>query len=76
MSLPLCAAERRTNYLQTFFSWYYPEGKGNTCESVGPNNPSSPTIEGSLDVQYIMAIGADVPTTVKDPKPPARAPPP
>jgi len=49
--------------LQQFFSNYYPKGKGRTAKIVGPNDASNPTIEASLDVQYIMATGANVPTT-------------
>jgi tripeptidyl-peptidase-1 len=49
--------------LQTFFSQYYQKGKGRTASIVGPNDASNPTAEGSLDVEYIMAIGANVPTT-------------
>lgn len=42
---------------------YYPAGLGRTADVVGPNNPNNPTIEGSFDVQYTMAVGANVPTT-------------
>jgi tripeptidyl-peptidase-1 len=51
------------NDLQLFFSQYYPKGKGRTvAEVIGPNDESSPTLEASLDVEYIMAIGANVRT--------------
>ena len=49
--------------LQTFFSEYYPAAKGRTASVVGPNKPGNPATEGSLDVQYIMSIGANVRTT-------------
>ena len=49
--------------LQLFFGEYYPAGKGRTVsEVIGVNNVHTPTIEGSLDVEYIMAIGANVST--------------
>ena len=45
--------------LQKFFSTYYPKGKGRKFSVVGPN--SSPAgVEASLDVQYVMSIGANV----------------
>ena len=51
------------NDLQLFFGEYYAAGKGRTVsEVIGVNNVHSPTIEGSLDVEYIMAIGANVST--------------
>eukprot|EP00933_Yihiella_yeosuensis_P044839 TRINITY_DN40113_c0_g1_i1.p1 TRINITY_DN40113_c0_g1~~TRINITY_DN40113_c0_g1_i1.p1 ORF type:complete len:568 (-),score=86.09 TRINITY_DN40113_c0_g1_i1:139-1842(-) len=49
--------------LQTFFNEYYPAAKGRKPTVVGPNNPGNPATEGSLDVQYIMSIGANVSTT-------------
>jgi tripeptidyl-peptidase-1 len=51
--------------LQLFFGNYYPSGKGRTVkEVIGPNDPNNPTLEASLDVEYIMAIGANVDTIV------------
>lgn len=50
--------------LQTFFAEYYPKGRGRTVDFVvGPNDAANPTVEASLDVQYIMAVGANVPTS-------------
>jgi tripeptidyl-peptidase-1 len=34
----------------------------NLTKVIGPNNENSPTGEGSLDVQYITAIGKNIPT--------------
>lgn len=49
--------------LQIFFSQYYPKGKDRTATVVGPNEEGQPTTEGSLDMEYIMSVGANVPTT-------------
>lgn len=49
--------------LSTFFGTYYPAAKGRVPTISGPNDPDNPGIEGSLDIQYIMSIGANVSTT-------------
>jgi hypothetical protein len=48
--------------LSTFFSSYYPAATGRVPTISGPNEPGSPGIEGSLDIQYIMSIGSNVST--------------
>ena len=51
--------------LQAFFRQYYPVAKGRKVKRViGPNNDGNPTLEASLDVEYIMAIGGNVETIV------------
>ena len=49
--------------LRTFFGTYYPAAKGRVPSISGPNDPGSPGIEGSLDIQYIMSIGSNVSTS-------------
>jgi tripeptidyl-peptidase-1 len=51
--------------LQMFFRQYYPKAEGRTPTHVfGNNNDGNPTLEASLDVEYIMAIGGNVDTIV------------
>ena len=48
-----------------FFKQYYPKAEGRAPTHVfGNNDASNPTIEASLDVEYIMAIGSNVDTIV------------
>jgi len=49
--------------LQSFFDEYYKVAKGRKFEVVGPNHAGDAGDEASLDTQYIMAIGSNVPTT-------------
>jgi len=49
--------------LQSFFDEYYKVAKGRKFTVVGPNNAGNAGDEASLDTQYIMAIGSNVPTT-------------
>jgi len=49
--------------LEEFFSLFYWPAIGNTVEKViGDNYWFEPGIEANLDIQYIMAVGADVKT--------------
>jgi len=53
-----------TSDLATFQSKYATyETKDTTPNIVGPNKESDPGIEASLDIQYVMAMGANVNTT-------------
>ena len=49
--------------LRDFFGTYYPAATGRAPTIRGPNEPGSPGIEGSLDIQYIMSIGSNVSTS-------------
>ena len=49
--------------LATFFTSFYPASNGKTFNTFGPNVPGNPGVEANLDVQYIMAMGANVNTT-------------
>lgn len=54
------------NDLELFYSQYFTKGKTlpNGKPTVkGPNEPGQGTVEGNLDVQYIMSIAANVSTT-------------
>lgn len=46
--------------LQAFFAALYPIAKGRTPTLLGPNDPTNPGLEASLDIQYIMAIGGNI----------------
>ena len=48
--------------LQTFFKQFDPASSGRHANIVGPNDPSSPGIEASLDIQYSMALGHGIGT--------------
>jgi tripeptidyl-peptidase-1 len=48
--------------LNEFFVLFYREAIGNQPTVIGPN-PSGAGTEASLDIEYIMALGANVPTT-------------
>ena len=48
--------------LKTFFEKYASSAKVTTPTVYGPNDASSPGIEASLDIQYIMGVGRDTPT--------------
>lgn len=49
--------------LQTFFKSFSPSEVGKTPSEFGPNDSSNPGMEASLDIQYIMSVGTNVPTT-------------
>jgi len=49
--------------LESFFEQYYTPAKGRAVHRViGPNDASNPGIEASLDIEYVMAMGANVST--------------
>jgi len=48
--------------LAEFFDLFYPTASGQTPKIVGPDD-GMPGVEASLDIEYIMALGALVPTT-------------
>lgn len=48
--------------LQTFFNQFDSEASGRTPKLYGPNEPSNPGVEASLDIEYIMAMGNNVST--------------
>ena len=48
--------------LLSFQLQYSPESQGRTPKVIGDNLPASPTLEASLDIQYIMSVGPSVPT--------------
>lgn len=50
--------------LQEFFGLFFNSSKGQTPRQIGQNDPSNVGLEASLDVQYLMSIGADIPTEV------------
>lgn len=51
--------------LRQFFNNFVPYSNAKRIsKQVGANDPDNPTVEASLDVQYIMAMGAGVPTEV------------
>jgi tripeptidyl-peptidase-1 len=49
--------------LSAFETEYAPYISGQTPNVYGPNDQSKPGIEASLDIQYVMAMGAGVNTT-------------
>jgi len=49
--------------LSAFFKKYDPASVSRNVTVVGPNDASNPGIEASLDIEYIMAMGAGVDTT-------------
>lgn len=48
--------------LASFFQQEYPAAEGQKPTVNGPNQPSNPGMEATLDIQYIMSMGAKVPT--------------
>ena len=48
--------------VQKFFKQFAPSESGKTFTVNGPNTPSQPGIEASLDVEYIMSVGSNVKT--------------
>ena len=48
--VPFAVDCRRTR--QAFFQQFYPPNVGHNVTIIGPNVPSSPGIEASLDVEY------------------------
>ena len=48
--------------LQAFFSHLSPSDVGRTPKVHGNNNPDQPGLEASLDIQYVMAMAANVST--------------
>jgi len=51
------------NDLQTFFQQIEPSLQGQTATIVGPNDPTQPGDEASLDIEYLMGVGQLVPAT-------------
>jgi len=52
-----------TSDLSQFENSYAPYISGQQANIYGPNDQSNPGIEASLDIQYVMAMGADVNST-------------
>jgi len=48
--------------LQEFFALFYQSSFGQVPKIVGPDD-GFPGVEASLDIEYIMSVGADIPTT-------------
>lgn len=49
--------------LATFFQQYDPQSEGRTVNKVvGPNDAGNPGVEATLDIQYNMAMGANIKT--------------
>lgn len=48
--------------LQTFFEKFYPIAKGRTIEKVIGPNTGRAGVEAALDVEYITAMGGNIPT--------------
>jgi len=49
--------------LQSFFKQFSPSEEGKTPTEIGPNDSSNPGMEASLDIEYIMGVATNVPTT-------------
>jgi len=49
--------------LQSFFTKLDPASVGRNVTVIGPNNQSSPGTEAQLDIEYVMAMGQNIPTT-------------
>jgi len=50
--------------LQTFFQMYQPDSVGRKPDQIGPNDEEWTGLEAQLDVQFLMGVGKNVPTTV------------
>lgn len=50
--------------LQEFFGLFFNSSKGQTPAQIGNNDQNNVGMEASLDVQYLMSVGADIPTEV------------
>ncbi len=48
--------------LSQFLKRFSPNAKVTTPKVVGPDNQQQPGIEASLDIEYIMGVGVDIPT--------------
>jgi len=49
--------------LQSFFTKLDPASVGRNVTVIGPNNQGSPGTEAQLDIEYVMAMGQNIPTT-------------
>lgn len=50
--------------LQEFFGLFFNSSHGQTPKQIGNNDPNNVGMEASLDVQYLMSVGADIPSEV------------